>query len=255
MSEMSLSDTIIDDDFWGRIRPVSTVPRRRFEIRRFVKGKNGFAADEEFRTNIEGRINEFFLDRRMELLPNFKSLSIWQNFEYMVALVDPTKNDSNGKFNYDSLVGLLLAFTIWTRSIGKVRLYGVIGIAEEYRGNGHLNDLIRTARNIDLTIPAGLRTSSPYADVRYTTHSDYRVPTNVKSDGHGDGSYIAHLFGFKDPFTREPIKDYSNGINAVAEHIANLPPFFRKLETYEFMNRQILMTQKRFGHFWRPQTY
>ena len=255
--------TLPDQEYFGDLGALRSFPPTSVNnvvLRRFVAGENGFEVTNELKASLEGRINDFFLSRRMELVTNFQTLPLWQNFMYMVALIKQSADNNSGSFNYNSVVGVLLAHKISTR-VGPMILYQVIGIDNDYRGNGYLKDLIRAARATDrqLALKSGqqktmyalsaLKTSSLEADAKYSKHSDYRVPTEVPSNGHGDGIYVVHFFGFKDPYKKYPTKKHSLRMHEVAHQITSIPPIFRKLETYEIMHRQVQLTEKRFGHF------
>ena len=216
------------------LSPISTRPK----LMRFVKGKGGFEPNEDFKTGIEEKINEFFADKGWTLLPQWKNSQLWENFEYMVVLVDESINKSAGKFVYDSVIGLLVAFTIETPSGFKIRYYDKIGVRIDKRGNSYMTDLIKEARKIDLELdqereperprpmPAGLRTSEAENDERYHKLSDYRIALS-ESNGSPLNQYFVHLFGFKDK-DKKPIKPYTNKMYEAAEFIANLASTFKK---------------------------
>src|SRR3989344_2832944 len=102
------------------LRPLSTKPMNGLALEKFVKDENGFVVTPELQAGLESRINEFFRDREMELLPDYRQSPLWKNFEYMVLLVDTEKREkakvraeTNGN-NYDRIAGLLLAFRVRT---------------------------------------------------------------------------------------------------------------------------------------------
>ena len=238
-----------DEKYFGDLallRPISNKPINGLALEKFVRGENGFDLNPELKAGLEARINEFFLDRHMQLLPDYNVSPIWKNFEYMTLLVDINKREeakkrifTNGG-NYDWIVGLLLAFRVRTPKGFEFMLYDKIGIHRDHHGNGHLKELINFARVIDayltkkyhpqanISMPAGLRTSEEEADAKYTTKSDLRA---TKSIIYGSEAidYFVHLFGFLHPVTRQPINPFYSQADEVATYIASLPPSFRKI--------------------------
>lgn len=216
----------------GLLRPSS-----KPSIASFIKGKNGFEPNEDFKSGIEAKINEFFRDKGWQLLPEWKNSLARENFEYAVALVDDSVNKNAGEFTYDSIIGLLVAFTIEIPGGFKMRYYDKIGVRNDKRGNGYMSDLIKEARRIDLGLdqeresgksyptPAGLRTSEKENDERYGKISDYRLI--FSGNGTRQSNYFIHLFGFKGA-DKKPILPYVDRMYGVEEHIGNLPSTFKK---------------------------
>jgi len=57
-------------------------------IRRFVVGEDEFKVTDELKEGLEKRTNKFFFDRCDQLVNDYKSSHLWNNFRYMVVLVN-----------------------------------------------------------------------------------------------------------------------------------------------------------------------
>lgn len=208
-------------------------------IRKFVVGEDGFRVTKELKEGLEERTNRFFFDEGEQLVSNYKSSHLWNNFRYMLSLVNPNKPFIPQMNNYESIIGLLLGHRTTTPTGIPYFLYDTIGIDKEYRGNGYLGDMMQFASVINteltrreylsqevLTLPSGLRTTNKQADEQYSKRSDYRILKTFKDENHGEIEFKVHVYGFKDPVTRKAIRDYWIA-DGIATHIASLPPKFQ----------------------------
>lgn len=211
----------------------------KIAIRKFIVGEDGFKVTKELKEGLEKRINEFFFDRGEQLVPGYESSNLWNNFRYMVALVNPNNPFIPQDNNYESILGLLLSLRMTTPTGIPYFLYDTIGIDKAYRGNGYLGDMMQFATVINtgltrreylsqevLTLPSGLRTTNKLADEQYSKRNDHRILKTFKDEISGEIEFKVHVYGFKDPLTRKVIRDYWIA-DEIATHIASFPPKFR----------------------------
>src|SRR3989338_4048372 len=147
------------------------------DITKIDSVENGLGLTQKLKSELEVLINECFRERNMELVPDYFSLPMWHNFEYMLLLRDSQKDDR--------IVGGLIAFHIKMPHGIDFMLYDKIFVHPDYRGNGAYKDMIAYARQFDFQvinrhypsgkplIPAGLRTSEGGLSLKYGELSDY----------------------------------------------------------------------------------
>lgn len=183
--------------------------------------KNGELIGKELRTELERLINESFIERGMQLIPEYFELPQWKSHgNYMVLGVDAPEPKQV------KIGGGLIALRDCFDGLDFM-LYDKIFVHPNYRGSQTYKRLIQRARIIDRDrtkkinskaahpTPAGLRTKDGCLDQKYLEVSQYRqhVPP-----------YFVHLFGAKD-YRGEDIFSHKTKIR-ICEHIAGLPPTF-----------------------------
>jgi len=203
------------------------------DITKIDSVENGLGLTQKLKSELEVLINECFRERNMELVPDYFSLPMWHNFEYMLLLQDSQKDDR--------IVGGLIAFRIKMPHGVDFMLYDKIFVHPSYRGNGTYKDLISRARQLDFQvtkrhypsgkqlIPAALRTSEEKLSRKYGELSDYNFE-RINNKGEKRIKYFVHLLGIRHHATKENIKQHYSKMQDIAVYVGSLLSTLPKIE-------------------------
>lgn len=167
----------------------------------------------EAQQKLELLINQSFMERGMNLLPEYFSLPIWDSFQYLLVMEDLLKERD---------AGILLAF-----KPEDFVIYDKIAVPTEYRGRHIMSQLVRTARAHDMrtygSIEAGLRTSDKTANEKYKRVSDFSTLV-LQTESHPN--YWIHIFDSKS-------RNYSADpkIKRIVAYLGNMLSSFASVKT------------------------